>query len=224
MTEAVKADEIGDIEVGRYGLRTFKIDHKRRELRALTQRNGSPTEWDGGICIARCRYSKHKAPNDLCSAGCGVYAANSLEGLKQFGFFPRELTAVIAAEGKTIIGETGFRTEAARVVAYWAPYQRARKVCEQRCAGAKHYTMLDDMLRDYGLPRGDVKWGRRRFTMTLGRLQAFWVVWCASFCVYDSVSAWAYFMNHNVAMTITDAASALLMGALTFFNYHARKR
>jgi hypothetical protein len=66
---------------------------------------------------------------------------------------------VIAAEGRTIIGTRGLRTERARVVAWWTPRLRATIICNVQFVGAKKYIDVDDMCRDYGIPIAfDLSW------------------------------------------------------------------
>jgi hypothetical protein len=163
-----------DIEVGRYALRTFKVDFKRRELRSLTQGRHGPSEWAGGLCVAKCHYYGHQPPDPTCT--CGVYGAVSLGGLKQFGVFARSLVAVFAAEGDTLLGDCGLRTAYARVVAYWAPSRGVQRICAKQCGGAKRYNKLDDMLAAYDLPRGDARWLGRGMTPSLW----FWVFTAAA--------------------------------------------
>lgn len=78
--------------------------------------------WEDGTCEAVCHgYSRprHEAPGENC--GCGVYGSLSYaDVLGQYPTAAKHLVAVIAAEGKTIIGTRGLRTAFARVVAYWA--------------------------------------------------------------------------------------------------------
>ncbi len=81
-------------------------------------------DWEDGTCKAVChtygpRGSKepHEAPDKDCS--CGIYGSLSyVDLLSQFRPEAYFIVAVIAAEGKTIIGDRGLRTAFARVVAY----------------------------------------------------------------------------------------------------------
>jgi hypothetical protein len=84
--------------------------------------SGRVDGWEDGTCEAVCHgYSnpRHEAPDENC--GCGVYGSLSYaDVLGQYHDAAKHLVAVIAAEGKTIIGTRGLRTAFARVVAYWA--------------------------------------------------------------------------------------------------------
>lgn len=154
-----------DIEVARYGLRTFRVNTKAtwepRGLRSLAKH----TYWDNGVMEAKCLGrdplaflwrevdDPHVVPVKDCS--CGVYATVSLDSLMHQ--YPaqalKEGVAVIAAEGPTIIGDMGMRTSAARIVAYWCPNKKKRKVYEETCGPeVRHFRKMSDMLEAYGLP------------------------------------------------------------------------
>ncbi len=148
-----------DIEIARYGLRTFEINDGELASMAIV---GS--HWQGGTCEAKCfrnsmQYGfvsditnpRHKSPDEGCT--CGIYATVTLQSLQEQYMAATKLVTVIAAEGKTIIGDRGMRTSAARIVAYWSPSRRIRKVCKKQCVGAKHFKDLDEMLVAYNLPR-----------------------------------------------------------------------
>ena len=152
-----------DIEVGRYGLRTFRIDRRHRVLLpitaggagAITGMPDATRQWQGGVCVARCRnHPEHLAPVADCT--CGIYATTDLLSLhEQYPLLARNVVAVIAAEGPTMIGDRGMRTSAARVVAYWVSshprLQVAREVLAAQCHDAAIYTDLDSLLADYHL-------------------------------------------------------------------------
>lgn len=166
---------MSDIEIGRYGLRTFRLSGKG--LHSLYK----PTTWHGGKAIAGClsmggtlgplvaTFSSvrdwnsgipfeggHAAPADSCT--CGLYSCTTLQSLvRQYG---EELkgsgVAVVAAEGNTIVGEQGMRTAAARIVAYWTwPTKRwwsfdwAAHYYRKHVPTAIHYTDMAKMLSDY---------------------------------------------------------------------------
>lgn len=154
-----------DVEVGRYGLRTFRV--VGRDLMSVTVQ-GARWKRDG-TCEAKCvpnmgfptwrmplRRFRHAAPDNNCR--CGIYAALSAAALfKQYPVDAERLVCVIAAEGQTIIGDTGFRTQYARIVAYWTPVRRVLDVCLCRAPSARWYRSLDSMLDTYGFaPVGDL--------------------------------------------------------------------
>jgi hypothetical protein len=197
--------EVVDVEVARYGLRTFQ--HVRADelelgpndlwLRAwswldpsiwggepcLTKPDG-PMEfcstamrgsnWKHGVCEASCQVPvnshqkllielaaltmgdepvfSHQAPQEDCH--CGIYAAHTLQVLKeQFASYTNDIVAVVAAEGQTIIGDKGFRTQRARVVAYWCSNEVAA-TAQGQFSEAQRYSDIASMLADYGLEHG----------------------------------------------------------------------
>lgn len=162
--------EIPDIEVARYALRTFNVKDGRLMPVAMLV-----DAWKGGVCEAECvpnpwtmsyTYSalgalaalmgddvpvpdrNHDAPAEGCH--CGIYGCLTIERLRrQYPLECMDIVTVIAVEGKTIIGEIGLRTQAARIVAYWSPVKSVRKICADTCQGAKWFASLDDMLTAY---------------------------------------------------------------------------
>ncbi len=62
---------------------------------------------------------------------------------------------MIAAEGLTVSGETGLRTAAARIVAYWCAESNwspsEADVCADQCPGARRFYDARVMARMYGL-------------------------------------------------------------------------
>lgn len=146
-----------DIEVGRYAVRTFRIDRRHRVLLPLTHSRSKRGQhpWRNGTCVAECNHGhRHSPPADDCS--CGIYAATNLAALRsQYPVLADNIVAVIAAEGSTIIGSQGLRTQAARVVAYWChPSPRlntARAIFSEQCPDAVAYADCDVMLAAYRL-------------------------------------------------------------------------
>lgn len=129
--------------------------------------------WSDGVCKAECLDSslsvmrvwaqvifsedcygnRHEAPGADCS--CGIYATLSLEHLnRQYGDEAKNIVAVIAAEGQTIIGTRGFRTQYARVVAYWCDDKLAAPA-QRQFRDARRYGYMPSMLRDYQLHHSD---------------------------------------------------------------------
>lgn len=148
-------DTADELEVGRYGLRTFKISggHCRPVVVAAQH-------WKGGTCEAVCdkptliptqtlKEQKHTAPHPTCT--CGIYGSLTLNHLyKQYPQWAENIVCVIAAEGTTIIGSKGFRTQYARVVAWWAPSVYYQKIAAKDFPDAVHYQKLTEMLNTYG--------------------------------------------------------------------------
>lgn len=197
--------EVVEIEVARYGLRTFRhIPAEEAVMEPnhfLVQQTlqmtwaflgvdysqddtGKPMElcstamqgsyWKDGVCEAVCGIPvnahknllielaalttgvepvyRHQAPQEDCH--CGIYAAHTLKALSdQFSGYVDDIVAVVAAEGQTIIGDKGFRTQRARVVAYWCSDRVAPTAADQ-FAEAQRYADVSSMLADYGLERG----------------------------------------------------------------------
>lgn len=87
-------------------------------------------DWLDGTCAAVCRKwavgvsaVRHDAPDESCS--CGIYGSLSYADLlSSFMNEARSMVAVFAAEGTTIIGTRGLRTQFARVVGYWVDCAR----------------------------------------------------------------------------------------------------
>jgi hypothetical protein len=151
-------DTVVDLEVVRHGLRTFKVSGGHCRSVVVGQ-----DHWKNGICVAVCDkprlapylyeqgklLPKHTSPDEGCT--CGVYASLTLEHLyEQYPPYVENMVAVIAAEGQTIIGSKGFRTEVARVVAYWSPVSGFQKIAARDFPDAQGYPQLTDMLNAYG--------------------------------------------------------------------------
>ncbi len=143
--------EVGDVEIARYALRTFVVD--RGHLTSVAKKGKGAGHWQNGTCEAICVAGRdHKAPAELCT--CGIYGTLNLADLRRQFASAKELVTVMAAEGTTIIGDTGLKTAFARIVAYWTPNKHIRKVCAKECEGAKYFGNIDEMLAAYNLPHG----------------------------------------------------------------------
>jgi hypothetical protein len=96
--------------------------------------------------------SGHTAPREGCQ--CGIYGSHSYMDLAtQYPEHTRFIVGVIAAEGQTIMGPRGLRTERARCVAYWTPDLIILKHIAARNLGADIWTPdIERMLADYHLP------------------------------------------------------------------------
>lgn len=161
------SSEVVDLDVGRFALRTFQI--RNDSLFSIAASTGG---WENGACRAECLIFKdpnfmsnglqflmgasdeemirqHNAPHLKCS--CGVYGSLSLESLEaQYASYTQKLVTVIAAEGLTIIGTRGLRTQFARVVACWTARDFGGV---NDLPDVTHFTDLDEMLARYDLPR-----------------------------------------------------------------------
>jgi len=203
--------ESHDVDVGVFALRTFRINFERQELLAVTQRGHF---WLNGVCRATCTNGlAHKSPHEKCD--CGIYGCFTLDKLAEYGAGPMQvLVAVIAAQGKTIIGDYGLRTEAARVVAYWSSSWRIRKICESECEDVKRYRYLGNMLKDYGMQRQlpvkpDLPWHVRlvrSLTWT-----TFWLVWGIFFLASDAIGMVVEFSQHAWAAAGFDTLGVIFM-------------
>lgn len=170
----------GDFEIGRYALRSFKfvVERARGSLAeqigwwtdgtckswrpvAYTRAEG----WLDGTCEAVCHAygieswggdsvlptgKRHQAPYEDCK--CGIYGSLSYADLIAQFSEARNIVAVIAVEGNTIIGTRGLRTQFARVVAYWvAPDPIWREVAASQFKDAEVFGDPLEMVESYGL-------------------------------------------------------------------------
>lgn len=159
---------MSDIEVARYALRTFRVTPDYG-LGSVATDGGN---WHNGTCTAwctaypsdhieifeilhrRCGYHPpgHHPPEKDCS--CGIYGSLSLDHLvRQYYRQCADIVAVIAAEGATIIGPRGLRTEHARVVAYWTRYRDISRLAKRQFGSAERFWRINPMLSKYGIPR-----------------------------------------------------------------------
>ena len=135
--------------VGIYALRTFVI--RDGQLDSVVQKGGG--HWNDGVCEAQCVGGDHEAPAPDCR--CGIYGALSLAVLyRQYPQETSHIVAVIAAEGRTMMGTVGLRTSAARVVAWWCAeptdgHLGDAAVCTQQCPDARRFHDVDVMARLY---------------------------------------------------------------------------
>jgi hypothetical protein len=158
MTDDHDFDSLGelDIEIARYALRTFRVEDGK--LSSVVVGAG---HWENGVCIAVCTRNPedptHEAPAKGCS--CGIYATHSVAALfRQYGKQACRIVTVIAPEGRTVTGDTGLRTSAARIVAYWCGEGSPSEadVCAQipnlpDGRRLRRYYNVDVMARMYGL-------------------------------------------------------------------------
>lgn len=157
------ADTTSDFEVARYGLRTFKASLNVGGLHsvAVTGRH-----WENGTCEAKCLKNdpllqgygggtaprKHVSPHRDCT--CGIYASLSWGHLyHQYPGWTLLNTAVIAAEGQTIIGSRGFRTQFARVVGFWTKNPDIQAIAIKQFPDAVFHTTSDQLLDAFGIDR-----------------------------------------------------------------------
>jgi hypothetical protein len=154
---------LDDVEFRRYGLRTFKVDPDHMRLGSMAI---SGSHWKGGTCVAKCLKNDpllqgykfkgnppkvHTSPHLECS--CGIYGSLYLDNLiNQYSGYTQQLIAVIAAEGTTVIGSKGFRTEAARIVAYFTQYILIENTMKRVAPEAVSFGSLKKMLTQYGCP------------------------------------------------------------------------
>ena len=150
MSGETTADSDIPIEVGLFGVRTFRVTRHGIEPISFGTPQAMPGPWAGGECIARCRFELHPAPAEDCN--CGIHASTDLESLRShYPQFATRVVAVIAAEGTTVLGDRGFRTAAARVVAYWCSpaYPETVSLLAGHVGGASVFTDLEEMLHTY---------------------------------------------------------------------------
>lgn len=194
-----------DLEVARYGLRTFRpaprgstaspqfddifgtylaaawLGIRPQPPRPETHELGSVfvgggQHWTDGTCTAKCHadsvnliswswltaltgqeYPGHEAPSEDCR--CGIYATLTYEHLvDQYPQHTARVVTVVAAEGQTIIGDKGFRTQYARVVAYWCG-DDLLDICKTQFKDAQQFPQVNHMLKEYGFPYSPPAWG-----------------------------------------------------------------
>lgn len=150
---------LDDIEVGRFAVRTFNFTGG--ELCAVARGAGF---WLSGTCEATCQnvitgmtmqtvVPGHVVPVEECR--CGIYACLTVEKLReQYRIQAAHIIAVLAAEGRTILGPVGLRTARARIVAYWTPWfdRPVINAARHQFPDAAHYSHLNAMLEAYNLP------------------------------------------------------------------------
>lgn len=137
-----------DIEIGRFGLRTFRVD---RDGHLLPIAAGDRFDWKDGVCFAECKAGAfHRPPAEGCS--CGIYSFHSLEDLRSQYSSAADVVAVVAPEGIARIGGNGLVSERARIVALWTADPRltdlVRSVVSENIAP---YKDLDTMVVDHHL-------------------------------------------------------------------------
>lgn len=168
-----------DFEIGVHAVRTFKVIEGGLYGVAVKGKT-----WDKGVCEARCTppplrmmYGdrvpmSHRSPAHGCE--CGVYGSLTVDHLfYQFPNCSKRLITVIAAEGRTILGPKGLRTERARAVAFWTPVLRVLRVCEKELPDAMFYSDLSEMLVDYNFPKFDLS--RRRVAVDFPSSARWWM-------------------------------------------------
>ena len=151
-------EAVPDIEVGRYALRTFRVNRQHKKLMSLFQHH----DWENGTAIATCRRSvegwgPHEVPAENCT--CGLYGTLTLQQLEhEYRFQAKRCVAVFAAEGTTFIGTKGLRTAAARIVAYWCWDEADALVFAHQCPDATRFLGIHLMLAQYGFPEYEEAW------------------------------------------------------------------
>jgi hypothetical protein len=160
-----------DIELGRVAVRTFALDYGLEKFHSLA---APGDHWSTGSCSAVCignvtsvghsngidkkgkvRHD-HLAPNLVCT--CGIYGALYLDTLtRQFHALTGQTLAVIAAEGVTLIGSRGLRTQYARVLGYWlGDYGtfdfKVRDIAARQFVNARSYEDPIALIRAFGIP------------------------------------------------------------------------
>jgi hypothetical protein len=153
--------EIPDIQIGRYALRTFdlKADHiypSGHHPRSLFGHPGQPdTDWADGSCVARCNKSQdhHRCPQSPgTNCRCGIYGCLTLADLiRQYPRQTHECVTVIAVAGRTMLGDRGLRTAAAKVIAYWCRDQH-KETFTNWIPQATYFADINAMLAAYEFP------------------------------------------------------------------------
>jgi hypothetical protein len=163
------------------------------------------------------RIQDHEPPSEGCS--CGIYGTLGLLSLmRQYGLYAQDIVAVIAAEGVTIIGGTGLRTAAARVVAYWTPLRGYRKIARRQFEGAQHFQNLDEMLTAYGLSKQE-----QTVIRPPGRLNIFvwsiYALWCSLAASLNGNRLSSYLHDQQWGLAAIEAVPMAFLAALTWYYY-----
>ena len=157
------------IEVGRYALRTFHLSYMIGTLGPMGYGRGNQGCWQDGTCTAKCLrkeygYTRHEAkgdcrlpaplwhrpPHRACT--CGIYGSLDLRSLqRQYRMQADDITAVIAAEGATLIGTVGLRTQYARVVGYRANWPYG-SYAQKQFVDAEEFGTDEELLEAFHLP------------------------------------------------------------------------
>ncbi|RDI55308.1 trypsin-like peptidase domain-containing protein [Nocardia mexicana] len=138
---AAEPDSAVEPIVGVYGLRTFTVHGGK--LQPVFDWDTS-TAWRDGTCIAQCaKGTAHQAPADGCT--CGVYSFRDLSHLRRQYSQSATLVGVIALEGRVVEGGSGWRAQAARLVALW---EQTPGVVH-RLPGVERYRRVEDMVHAY---------------------------------------------------------------------------
>lgn len=133
------------------GYRRFRLT----EQGLLPPVHGAAGPWTAPVHTAACvsagaGTSPHAAP--VIGCGCGLYGWYHPADAR--GSYGGDVTAVIAARGRTVLGDSGFRTSAARVEAVSLPLALGRRrsaaaVLAQRYPQTAVYRSRRRMLRDH---------------------------------------------------------------------------
>jgi hypothetical protein len=139
---------VRDVEIGRFGLRTFRVDRDGQLLPIVA---GDRFDWKDGVCFAECKVGAfHRPPAEGCS--CGIYSFHSLEDLRSQYSAAANVVAVVAPEGHARIGGNGLVSERARVVALWTADPRLTELVRNAVSeNIQPYTDLDTMVVDHHL-------------------------------------------------------------------------
>ena len=83
----------------------------------MCARSETVTSWGGNLVGTLRDKEFHEPPDRNC--GCGIYALDDLRELYNQYRYCVVVVAVISASGRTVECAKGFKTQSARVVAYW---------------------------------------------------------------------------------------------------------
>lgn len=132
------------------GYRQFELRHDGLHPRVHAEAG----PWHGRLERARCVVAPdHDAPVRACR--CGLYAWY-LPGSATVALGPA--SAVVAASGRCVLGDRGFRAQAARIEAvtlpghlWWSPWAvaRARRMLATRYPDTRVYASARRMIRDH---------------------------------------------------------------------------
>ena len=99
-----------------HGFRQFRVGDD-----GLLPAHVGDRPWSAGVTAAHCRRGPHAAPKEGCT--CGLHGWYDVADARAHAL-PGEVTAVVRASGRVLLGEHGWRAEKAEIVAVALPSRR----------------------------------------------------------------------------------------------------
>ena len=99
-----------------HGVRQFRVGDD-----GLLPAHVGDRPWSAGVTFANCLRGPHAAPKEGCT--CGLHAWYAVADARAHTL-PGEVTAVVRASGRVLLGEHGWRAEKAEILAVALPSRR----------------------------------------------------------------------------------------------------